>query len=187
MLHRFTFLVCLLVIIDTVCAREFVVGGSKGWTVPSDHHLYNQWAEKSRFQISDSLLFVYQPNKDSVLQVTRDGYDSCNTEAAIATFTDGHTSFKLDRSGPYYFISGNKDNCQKNQKLVIIVMADRTTTTSSPPPSPSVESSPSPSYTGTFEITPAPSQETPGNTASPSASSVLPSAFIVTMLLSLFS
>ncbi|KAF8097335.1 hypothetical protein N665_0291s0042 [Sinapis alba] len=191
MLHRFSFLVCLLVIINTVCAREFVVGGSKGWTVPSDDQLYNQWAEKSRFQISDSLLFVYQQNQDSVLQVTRDAYYSCNTEEPTAKFTDGHTSFKLDRSGPYYFISGNKDNCHKNQKLVIIVMADRsntkTTTTSSPPPSPSVESSPSPTYTGTFEITPAPSQDTPGNTASPFASSVLPSAFIVTMFLSLFS
>lgn len=55
MLHRFSFLVCLLVIIDTVYAREFIVGGSNGWTVPSDDQLYNQWAEKSRFQISDSL------------------------------------------------------------------------------------------------------------------------------------
>ncbi|CAN7097607.1 early nodulin-like protein 3 [Brassica rapa] len=191
MLHRFSFLVCLLVIINTVCAREFVVGGSKGWTVPSDDQLYDQWAEKSRFQISDSLLFIYQPNQDSVLQVTRDAYDSCNTDEPTAKFTDGHTSFKLDRAGPYYFMSGNKDNCHKNQKLVIIVMADRsntkTTTTSSPPPSPSVESSPSPTYTGTFEITPAPSQDTPGNSASPFASSVLPSAFIVTMFLSLFS
>ncbi|CAN7018997.1 unnamed protein product [Brassica rapa subsp. trilocularis] len=194
MLHRFSFLVCLLLIINTVCAREFVVyiiGGSKGWTVPSDDQVYNQWAEKSRFQISDSLLFIYQPNQDSVVQVTRDAYDSCNTDEPTAKFTDGHTSFNLDRSGPYYFISGNKDNCHKNQKLIIIVMADRsnakTTTTSSPPPSPSVESSPSPTYTGTFEITPAPSQDTPGNSASPFASSVLPSAFIVTMFLSLFS
>ena len=219
MLHRFSFLVCLLVIINTVCAREFVVGGSKGWTVPSDDQLYDQWAEKSRFQISDSLrkfivnllcsiwyidlydgiilmvksnaVFIYQPNQDSVLQVTRDAYDSCNTDEPTAKFTDGHTSFNLDRSGPYYFISGNKDNCHKNQKLVIIVMADRSNTktkaTSSPPPSPSVESSPSPTYTGTFEITPAPSQNIPGNSASLFASSVLPSAFIVTMFLSLFS
>ncbi|ESQ30378.1 hypothetical protein EUTSA_v10011805mg [Eutrema salsugineum] len=191
MLYRLLFLVCLLVIIHTVCAREFVVGGSKGWTVPSDHQLYNQWAEQSRFQINDSLLFVYRPNQDSVLQVTRDAYDSCNTDGATSKFTDGHTSFTLDRSGPYYFISGDKDKCHKNQKLVIIVMADRsssnTTTPSSPPPSPSVESSPSPSYTGTFEITPAPSQETPGNTASPSSSSLLPSALIVTLFLSLFS
>lgn len=133
-------------------------------------------------------VFVYRPNQDSVLQVTRDSYDSCNTDPATAKFTDGHTSFRLNRSGPYYFISGNKDNCHKNQKLIIIVMADRkssnnnnTTISSSPPPSPSVESSPSPPYTGTFEITPAPSQETPGNTASPSSSSVLPFAFIVTL------
>lgn len=141
--------------------------------------------------VKSNAVFIYQPNQDSVLQVTRDAYDSCNTDEPTAKFTDGHTSFNLDRSGPYYFISGNKDNCHKNQKLVIIVMADRSNTktkaTSSPPPSPSVESSPSPTYTGTFEITPAPSQNIPGNSASLFASSVLPSAFIVTMFLSLFS
>ncbi|CAH2036371.1 unnamed protein product, partial [Thlaspi arvense] len=190
MLHSLRFLVCLLVIIHTVCAREFVVGGSKGWTVPTDHQLYNQWAEQRRFQINDSLLFVYRPNQDSVLQVTRDAYDSCNTDAATAKFTDGHTSFTFDRSGPYYFISGNKENCHKNQKLVIIVMADRSSSNTTPPspsPSPSVESSPSPTYTGTFEITPAPSQDTPAIAAYSSSSSVFPFSFIVTLFLSLFS
>lgn len=133
-------------------------------------------------------VFVYQPNKDSVFQVTRDAYDSCNKDAATAKFKDGHTSFTLNRSGPYYFISGNKENCHKNQKLAIIVMADRsrsnTTIPSSSPPSPSVESSPSPPYTGTFEITPGP---TPENTASPSSSSLLPFAFICTLFLSFIS
>lgn len=36
---------------------EFIVGGQKGWSVPADPNFnpYNTWAEKSRFQIGDSL------------------------------------------------------------------------------------------------------------------------------------
>ena len=142
-------------------------------------------------------VFVYQPNQDSVLQVTRDAYDSCNTDAPTAKFADGKTSFALTHSGPYYFISGNKNNCQKNQKLVVIVMADRNgnTTTSSPPlpspaPAPSVESPPSPPpMTGPFETpapTPTPTQETPNSAASPSSSFVAPllvAAFASTLFL----
>ncbi|KAL1197353.1 Early nodulin-like protein 9 [Cardamine amara subsp. amara] len=173
-------LVCLFLIVNKAYAREFTVGGAKGWTVPSGSQVYGQWAEQSRFQIGDSLLFVYQPNQDSVLQVTRDAYDSCNTNAPTAKFADGKTSIQLTHSGPYYFISGNKDNCNKNEKLVAIVMADRSgnnnTTVSSPPspaPAPSGESAPSPPVTGTVDMPPAPmptpSQETPNNAASSSS------------------
>ncbi|VVA98985.1 unnamed protein product [Arabis nemorensis] len=173
-------LVCLFMIVNKADAREFAVGGSNGWTVPSGSQVYSQWAEQSRFQIGDSLLFVYQPNQDSVLQVTRDAYDSCHTDAPTAKFADGKTSFALTHSGPYYFISGNKDNCKKNEKLVVIVMADRSgnnkATPSSPPspaPAPSGESAPSPPVTGTNDMppspTPTPSQETPNNSASPSS------------------
>uniref|UniRef100_A0A1J3D8G1 Early nodulin-like protein 1 n=1 Tax=Noccaea caerulescens TaxID=107243 RepID=A0A1J3D8G1_NOCCA len=174
-------LVCLFMIVNKAYAREFAVGGAKGWTVPSGSQVYSQWAEQSRFQIGDSLLFVYQPNQDSVLQVTRDAYDSCNADAPTAKFADGKTSFALTHSGPYYFISGNKDNCNKNEKLVVIVMADRSgnnnnTTAPSPPSQAPAPSAPSPPVTGTFEMTPAPmptpSQETPNNAVSSSASFV---------------
>lgn len=38
-------------------AFEFTVGGSKGWTIPSDPNtpIYNQWAEATRFQVGDSI------------------------------------------------------------------------------------------------------------------------------------
>ncbi|CAN8268925.1 unnamed protein product [Cochlearia groenlandica] len=190
-------LVCLFMIVNKAYAREFTVGGAKGWTVPSGSQVYSQWAEQSRFQIGDSLLFVYQPNQDSVLQVTRDAYDTCNTDSPTAKFADGKTSIALTSSGPYYFISGNKDNCNKNQKLVVIVMADRngntTTTPSSPPspsPAPSGESPPSPTETGVFDSPasmPTPSQETPNNGASSSSSSfvaaLLGAAFASTLFL----
>ncbi|KAL5978369.1 hypothetical protein ACLOJK_029486 [Asimina triloba] len=87
-------------------------------------------------------VFSYQPDKDSVLKVDKEGYDNCNVESG-APFKDGNTIFTLDKSGPYFFISGVKDNCLKNEKLVAVVMADRSGNSSTAPP-PSVPPSPSP-------------------------------------------
>ncbi|AES66907.1 putative cupredoxin [Medicago truncatula] len=146
-------LFCLLVLLmHKGDAYEFVVGGQKGWSAPSDPNAnpYNQWAEKSRFQVGDSLVFNYQSGQDSVIQVTsQQDYENCNTDASSEKSSDGHTVIKLIKSGPHYFISGNKNNCLQNEKLLVIVLADRTNknsnqTTSPPSPSPSVAPSPSP-------------------------------------------
>lgn len=64
-------LFCLLVLIQKGGdAYEFVVGGQKGWYVPSDpnSNIYNQWAEKSRFQVGDSLgeLLFFNPTLDFI-------------------------------------------------------------------------------------------------------------------------
>ncbi|KAK1305259.1 Early nodulin-like protein 3 [Acorus calamus] len=117
------------------CRSVFKVGGSMGWTTPSDPNMmpFNQWAEKNRFKIGDSLLFVYDSNKDSVLQVTKDDYDSCNTASPITTFkNDGNTVFTFSQSGPFYFISGTHDNCLMNEKMIIVVLSDRSGKSASP-------------------------------------------------------
>ncbi|PIN15130.1 hypothetical protein CDL12_12229 [Handroanthus impetiginosus] len=158
--------VSFLFLMQKANAFEFKVGGWQGnWTVPSDPNsaLYNQWAEKNRFQIGDTLLFVYDANHDSVLHVTKDDYTNCNTGAPLEKFTDGHTVFKFNQSGPYYFISGVSDNCHKNEKMVVVVMADRSGHNSTPP----IPSSPSP----------APGEESPsGVTIAPSQDSSPPKA-----------
>ncbi|XP_022150999.1 early nodulin-like protein 3 [Momordica charantia] len=139
--------VMLVLLLQKACGVEFQVGGSKGfWGVSSDSNAqsFNQWAETRRFQAGDSLVFNYQAGQDSVLLVKQDDYKNCNTEAPIKHFSDGHTIFKFEKSGPYYFISGNKDNCLKNQKLVVVVLADRTKQYSSPPPTPIEEEPTSP-------------------------------------------
>ncbi|KAM3696497.1 hypothetical protein ACJW31_06G043100 [Castanea mollissima] len=180
-------LFCLMLLVQKGAATQFTVGGSKGWAIPSPNDVhFNQWAENNRFQIGDSLLFNYQPDQDSVLQVNQDSYTNCNTDSYQQKYTDGHTVVQLPQSGPFYFISGNKDNCQKNEKMVVIVLADRsnrsqdTNTTTSPPPSgstdiipspaPAGEESPSPPPTG--EETPAPVSETPPPPPPSGASSI---------------
>lgn len=157
--HALVLFSILLLLVHQGDAYDFVVGGQKGWSVPSDPNSnpYNQWAQKSRFQIGDSLVFNYPSGQDSVIQVSSQDYANCNTDAYSQKFSDGHTIIKLNRSGPHFFISGNKNNCLKNEKLVVIVLADRNnrnTNTASPSPSPS------PSVTTkSLAPSPAPSQK----------------------------
>ncbi|GLT83504.1 hypothetical protein SLE2022_017910 [Rubroshorea leprosula] len=143
--HAIMGLLCLLMFVHKAQAREFTVGNS-GWGVrTTSTESYNQWAERNRFQIGDSLVFVYSPNEDSVLQVTKEAYDNCTTDAPLAKYTDGHTIVSLNRSGPFYFISGNKDNCLKDEKLVVVVLAGRSntsTTNATAPASPPLAASP---------------------------------------------
>ncbi|KAL2466878.1 Electron transfer flavoprotein subunit alpha [Abeliophyllum distichum] len=201
-LHVMLGILSVLLLIQRGNAFEFKVGGPKGsWSVPNDPNVtsYNQWAEMNRFQIGDTLLFVYPADKDSVLQVTKDDYTNCNTASPIVKFSDGRTVVKFNQSGPYYFISGVVDNCLKNEKLTVIVMADRSNhsnqTVAPTPPPPSAEV-PAPSPTGgesptsgvDINPTPAPGQEFPTkNGGSPIVQSVIGSigAFVSHRLRSL--
>ncbi|MCE3050920.1 hypothetical protein HAX54_048517 [Datura stramonium] len=128
-------------------------------------------------------VFIYPADKDSVLLVIKEDYANCSITTPIEKYNDGHSVFKFNHSGPFYFISGVHENCVKNEKILVVVMADRsnntqTLTTPSPSPSivevpptptPSSEEAPPPP-TGSIEINPAstPSQESspPKNGAS---------------------
>nr|ABK23034.1 unknown [Picea sitchensis] len=114
-------------------ASEFRVGGKNGWVVPNNTNTlnYSDWAGRNRFQVGDSLVFVYNPSEDSVLQVSEGDYKSCSTSDPIASFKDGKTVFKLSQTGPVYFISGASGHCQKSQKLHVIVLSIRGGTPSS--------------------------------------------------------
>ncbi|KAI3939194.1 hypothetical protein MKX01_002062 [Papaver californicum] len=109
----------------------------------------NQCAVMHRFQVGDSLLFVYQPDNDLVIHVINVDYTKCKTTTPIVTYTDGNSVFTFNQSVPFQFISGVRENCLKNEKLIVVVMADRNddhssnSNTTSPP-------------TGESEIIPAP-------------------------------
>ncbi|KAK0598125.1 hypothetical protein LWI29_031898 [Acer saccharum] len=86
--------------------KEFKVGDDIGWQEPGNNNtsVYSQWAGKNRFHVGDSLSFEYM--NDSVLLVEKWGYYHCNTSKDIIAFKNGKSSMKLDRPGPFYFISG---------------------------------------------------------------------------------
>ncbi|KAF9666765.1 hypothetical protein SADUNF_Sadunf16G0262700 [Salix dunnii] len=101
---------------SSVANNSFDVGGKDGWvTTPSES--YSNWAGRNRFQVNDSL------GSDSVLLVTKDDYNSCTTKNPLKTMDSGSDVFQFDKSGPYFFISGNEENCRKGQKLIVAVLS----------------------------------------------------------------
>ncbi|KAL2327634.1 hypothetical protein Fmac_021061 [Flemingia macrophylla] len=170
------FLLFLLTLLSSSQARKFKVGGSQGW-VPNPSESYNTWAGRNRFQINDSIVFKYNKGSDSVLEVNKEDYDKCNKTKPIKKFENGDTEFTFDRSGPFYFISGNDGNCEKGQKLLVVVLSPRT-----PPspksPSPKISPSPSPMPKPNPPIVspPAPSPTSPSPASSPAPSVAPPAA-----------
>ncbi|XP_047052899.1 early nodulin-like protein 1 [Lolium rigidum] len=126
-------LACLVAMcMSTASAFVFKAGGTGEWRVPGQANAsggniasYNTWAEHTRFRVGDAIAFTYEPGKDSVLIVDEKAYDACDTASPVDTFSDGNTVFTFTKSGPFYFISGNKDNCNRNEKLVVVVMGPR--------------------------------------------------------------
>ncbi|OIW09298.1 hypothetical protein TanjilG_01269 [Lupinus angustifolius] len=135
-------------------SKEILIGGKvDAWKIPSSSSDFlNQWAERSRFQVGDRLVWKYEGGKDSVLRVGREDYANCSTSNPIKEYNDGNTKVKLDHPGPFYFISGAKGHCEKGQKLIVMVITPRGTNTGisiapSPAPSQNFESGQAPSPT----------------------------------------
>ncbi|XP_073025553.1 early nodulin-like protein 21 [Primulina eburnea] len=119
-----------------VLSFEFEVGEEGGWKIPTgkEPETYNDWAAQNRFQIGDTLHFKYQ--NDSVLVVSSADYLNCNTANPISKFEDGSSVFQFDRSGFFYFISGQTGHCKSGQRLIIRVMHPSEIGTPSPAPAP---------------------------------------------------
>lgn len=162
----FTKAICLFLafFIATLCsihAYVIDVGGSRGWTL-NPPEAYNIWAERMRFSVNDTLHFKYNKAIDSVLLVSKDDFDNCNSDNPITKLDDGASAFTFDRSGPYYFITGNKTHCDKGQKFHLIVLTVRN---NQPPSPPSADTPASPSSSITISppgaaISPAPEATT---------------------------
>ncbi|KAL1217529.1 Early nodulin-like protein 10 [Cardamine amara subsp. amara] len=108
-----------------VKGREILVGGhSNIWKVSeSRDETLNQWSSRTRFKIGDSLLWKYNAENDSVLQVRKNDYEKCDRSEPIRGYKDGHTKIELKRSGPFYFISGEEGHCQRGEKLLVLVLS----------------------------------------------------------------
>ncbi|CAD5334821.1 unnamed protein product [Arabidopsis thaliana] len=146
-------------------AWRFNVGGNGAW-VTNPQENYNTWAERNRFQVNDSLYFKYAKGSDSVQQVMKADFDGCNVRNPIKNFDNGESVITLDRSGAFYFISGNQEHCQKGQKLIVVVLASPATPSPMTPQSPSPVSSPSPDQSAapsdqSTPLAPSPSETTP--------------------------
>lgn len=116
------------------------------------------------------LAFKYPKETDSVVVVNKDDYEKCNAANPISKLDGGDSTFMFDRSGPFYFITSNKTNCDQGQKLVIVVLALRNTSPPTPAP-PGQAPAPSPD-----SQTPAPSPSSDSPDVSPSPATSGPAA-----------
>ncbi|MCL7030433.1 hypothetical protein MKW94_020530 [Papaver nudicaule] len=167
---------------STEATNNIMVGGKNGW-VPNPSESYATWAARGRFNIGDTLIFKYKKGQDSVLVVSKEDYDACNTGSPIKSMNDGESKITFDRSGPFYFISGNQGSCQKGQKIYLVVITPKT----SSPPTPLAPSSSSPSIppSSDFATPPtAPVPSTPSKSSSTTNSIVWVSALVSLLVVS---
>ncbi|CAN6850580.1 hypothetical protein YC2023_015398 [Brassica napus] len=120
----FIVLASIATLFSVADAHKFQVGGKGDW-VEKPHEGYNSWAESKRFKVHDTLHFKYAKGSNSVQVVAKADYDACNVNNPIEKFDNGDTEIALNRSGPFYFISGNQEHCTKGQKLIVFVLAIR--------------------------------------------------------------
>ncbi|KAA8525747.1 hypothetical protein F0562_007602 [Nyssa sinensis] len=130
-----------------------------------------------QYKTGDSLLFLYPPSKDSVIQVTEQSYNSCNLTDPILYMNNGNSLFNITSPGEIYFTSGAQGHCDKSQKLHISALAG---SSSALPPSygPTALPATSPSYPNVFGSIPAP----PSSSSSQSLN--VPVGFLLGLLVS---
>ncbi|XP_027079667.1 early nodulin-like protein 8 [Coffea arabica] len=151
----------LLIQTATVCCYQYKVGDLDAWNVPSSANpdVYHIWSSNHNFTIGDSLLFLYPPSQDSVIQVTAQSYKSCNLKDPILTMNDGNSLFNITSPGLFYFTSGVPGHCEKSQKIRIAVPGNGSYVF----PPDDASTAPSPSYPTVFG--PMPMQETAPSSA----------------------
>ncbi|OIW20539.1 hypothetical protein TanjilG_14402 [Lupinus angustifolius] len=102
---------------------QYKIGDLDAWGIPTSANplVYAQWSKYHNLTIGDTLLFLYPPSQDSVIQVTKGSYKSCNLKDPILYMNNGNSLFNITSEGLLYFTSGEPGHCQRNQKLVISV------------------------------------------------------------------
>nr|XP_051211193.1 early nodulin-like protein 1 [Lolium perenne] len=147
----------ILASVSASSPRVLTIGGdARGWRQPAPgEETYNHWASRSRFHVvlAFSIItsavpsiwladFRYAKN-DSVLVVTRDDYKVCRGDRPALRLDGGEEArFRLERSGPLYFISGAPGHCDAGQRLTVRVMAQHDDASSSPADAPAASTRP---------------------------------------------
>jgi len=111
----------------------FYLRGFRGIFESWDHQFMTCFIEiaRERESIINSFLyifcfwvadFVYASGKDSVMQVTVDDYNTCNTMHPIASWSNGPAAYPLHGFTILYFISGAPGHCAAGEKVTIEVL-----------------------------------------------------------------
>ncbi|KAL6579207.1 hypothetical protein OROMI_009423 [Orobanche minor] len=147
-------LLFLVSIQGKVLCNIYKVGDLASWGIPisSDSRIYVNWSKNHNLHNGDSLFFLYPPSQDSVIQVTRESYNSCNLKDPILYMNNGNSLFNITRPGDYYFTSGVEGHCKKSQKLHIFVYGNGSSTADSPAYGPSAYAPSNPTVFGLIPV-----------------------------------
>ncbi|KAJ4840911.1 hypothetical protein Tsubulata_001104 [Turnera subulata] len=154
-----------LVLVQTqVFCYQYKVGDLESWGIPTSANpkVYFYWSKYHTLKLGDQLLFLYPPSQDSVIQVTKENYNSCNLKNPILYMNDGNSLFNITTEGEFFFTSGEPGHCEKHQKLYIAVGSGNGTAYS-PSYGPSALPDTAPSYPTNFGSIPLP----PSSSSSP--------------------
>ncbi|GFZ12432.1 early nodulin-like protein 4 [Actinidia rufa] len=152
-------------------AYQFNVGGKDGW-VQNPSESYSSWSSRMRFQINDALFFKYMQGTDSVLVVSKEDYDTCNTQKPIMKLDGGPEAQRCRHSFEKPTKVDSTSNPTFGNRSSGTRRSDSGDTPKSPSPTASTPSQPPPATTPA--TSPPPAGQTPAATSpssfSPSAS-----------------
>ncbi|KAK8686096.1 hypothetical protein V6N13_125123 [Hibiscus sabdariffa] len=157
--HFFCAFQLLLLLQTQVLCYQYKVGDLDAWGIPTSANpqVYAKWSKLHSFKLGDSLLFLYPPSQDSVIQVTEQSYNTCNLKDPILYMNNGNSLFNITKPGEYFFTSGEPGHCEKKQKLYVAVLSGNGTTAApSYGPSALPDTASSPSYPTVFGSIPQP-------------------------------
>ncbi|KAJ3689920.1 hypothetical protein LUZ61_019084 [Rhynchospora tenuis] len=115
---------CVLLFVAAAEAKEYVVGGSEGWSTGVD---YSTWASSNVFNVGDILVFQYGA-LHTVSEVSESDYSACSASSAIQSFGNQNTRITLTAPGTRYFICGSSGHCSEGMKLAVTVSESTSTT-----------------------------------------------------------
>ncbi|KAJ4777671.1 Blue copper protein [Rhynchospora pubera] len=122
--YTYTTALCVLLFVAAAEAKEYVVGGSEGWSTGVD---YGTWASSYIFNVGDTLVFQYGA-LHTVSEVSESDYSACSASNAIQSFGDQNTRITLTAPGTRYFICGSAGHCSEGMKLACTVSPTASTT-----------------------------------------------------------
>jgi hypothetical protein len=113
----------LLLLVDGCVATTHRVGGLDAWAVPpaSRPDVYLRWGKSAHVKLGDSLMFLYPPGHDDVVQVTARAAARCSVSAPLLRLADGNSVFNLTAPGRVYYTSTLPGHCRKGQRLSLDV------------------------------------------------------------------
>jgi hypothetical protein len=103
--------------LETALGASYTVGAPGGsWDLKTN---YTRWASAVKLYAGDELRIQYSVAEHSVVEVSKAGYDACNSSSPIATYKTGNDAIPLVAAGSRYFICGVTGHCSAGMKVQV--------------------------------------------------------------------